>query len=557
MALRYISPGGSVLDIGCHQGELFKTLGKKLRSGEGMDPLLQEDVSGERFSLTRGTFPGDWKGTGSFDYICLLAVLEHIPLSLQQGIAVKCGELLSREGLVIITAPSPRADVVLDALKKLHLIKGMSLEDHYGFDPGQIPAVFGQAGFRLLAHKKFQLGFNNLYVLQKGRETGGGTEVVSLSFILPCLNEEQTLPACLSKIKTFIAQLQIPAEIIVADNGSTDHSLAICREAGVKYIQVATKGYGSALHHGILHATGSHVIFADADDSYDLREAGVFLDAFEKGFDVVIGNRYKGGIMKDAMPLLHRWIGTPIISFIGRRSFHVPIGDFNCGMRGIKRSTYDTLEMKSGGMEFATELIAKASYKRCSITEVPVRLYKDGRGRKPHLKTWSDGWKHLKLILLLSPKWLLLYPALFFSIIGLILGSIIVSGQIEVFNVHLDIHTLYFCSIFLILALTFIQFYCIVNLYRRSVGLYMEQRGITLWVSRHLNFEKGLLIGLALFLTGVIVNATALYQWYLVSFRELNPGTIFRIIIPGGFCMIAGLQLVVFSFFVTMIKSNN
>jgi glycosyltransferase involved in cell wall biosynthesis len=379
---------------------------------------------------------------------------------------------------------------------------------------------------------------------------------IRLSFVLPCLNEEQTLPACLSKIKTFIAQSQLPAEIIVADNGSTDDSLAICSKEGVQCIQVPVKGYGSALHHGILHATGSHVIFADADDSYDFREAGAFIRAFEQGFDVVIGNRYKGGIMKNAMPFLHRYIGTPMISFIGRRSFKVPVGDFNCGMRGIKKSTYNMLDMKARGMEFATELIAKASYKGCRITEVPVRLYKDGRGRKPHLKTWSDGWRHLKLILLLSPKWLLLYPALFFMTIGAMLGAVILTGQIKVFQIRLDIHTLYFCSIFLILALTFIQFYCIVNLYRKGLGLYTE-RGITRWVSENLNFERGLIFGMGSFLTGVIVNTAALYKWYLVSFQELDPGTIFRIIIPGGFLMVAGLQLVVFSFFVTMIKSNN
>jgi glycosyltransferase involved in cell wall biosynthesis len=380
--------------------------------------------------------------------------------------------------------------------------------------------------------------------------------VTSLSFVLPCLNEEQTLPVCLSKIKTFIAQLSIPAEIIVADNGSTDGSLAICRRENVRCIQVPVKGYGSALHHGIQHATGSHIVFADADDSYDLREAGVFIEAFNRGFDVVIGNRYQGGIMKNAMPLLHRYIGTPMISFIGRRSFKVPIGDFNCGMRGIRRSTYDLLDMKASGMEFATELIAKASYKKCSITEVPVKLYKDGRGRKPHLKTWSDGWKHLKLILLLSPKWLLLYPALFFMTMGTLLGAVILTRQVKVFNVHLDIHTLYFCSIFLILALTFIQFYCIVNIYRKGLGLYTE-RGITRWVYNKLNFERGLVFGLGLFLTGLIINTAALYKWYQVGFQELNPGMIFRIIIPGGFLMIEGLQLVVFSFFVTMIKSNN
>jgi len=378
----------------------------------------------------------------------------------------------------------------------------------------------------------------------------------SLSIVMPCLNEEETLPVCISKAKSFINKLSIPAEIIVADNGSTDNSLTICHEAGVRCVQVAAKGYGSALHHGILEAKGSHVIFADADDSYDFSESGVFLDAFDKGFDIVIGNRFKGGIMKNAMPFLHRYLGTPVISYMGRRSFHVPIKDFNCGMRGVKKSAYEQLQMKSQGMEYATELIAKASYKKCNITEVPVKLYRDGRKRKPHLKTWSDGWKHLKLILLLSPKWLLLYPALFFMLLGLVLGGSILSSQVRVFNVNLDIHTLYFCSIFLVLALTFMEFYCMVRIYGMSRELY-RQNGITIWISKHLNFEKGLLTGGGLFLAGIVINASALYKWSLVNFRELNPESIFRIIIPGGFCMIAGLQFVVFSFFITMIKSNN
>ncbi|MHA4808644.1 glycosyltransferase family 2 protein [Flavitalea flava] len=380
--------------------------------------------------------------------------------------------------------------------------------------------------------------------------------VTSLSILMPCLNEERTLPICISKAQTFINQLAVPGEIIIADNGSTDKSLAVCRDAGVRCVQVSKKGYGSALHEGILAATGSHIIFADADDSYDFREAGVFMEAFAQGFEIVVGNRYKGGIMKKAMPFLHRYLGTPVISYLGRRSFHVPLGDFNCGMRGIEKSVYGKLEMRSTGMEYATELIAKAAYKECSITEVPVKLYKDGRTAKPHLRTWSDGWKHLNLILLLSPKWLLLYPALFFMGIGLLLGAGILFGQVQIFSIHLEIHTLYFCSVFLVLSLTFMEFFYMVNYYGMTLGLY-TQKGITLWVSRNLNFAKGLSIGMFLFLAGIFISATAVYKWYEVSFRELNPEDIFRIIIPGGFCMIAGLQFVVFSFFITMIKSNN
>jgi len=233
----------------------------------------------------------------------------------------------------------------------------------------------------------------------------------------------------------------------------------------------------------------------------------------------------------------------------------VQLHDFNCGMRGIKKSSYEKLEMRSKGMEYASELIAKASYKKNSIAEVPVKLHKDGRKNKPHLKTWSDGWKHLKLILLLSPKWLLLYPALFFLIIGLLLGISISFSQVRIFDIVLDIHTLYFSSVFLLIALTFLEFYYMVNYYGISQGLY-PQKKFTSRISEKLSFEKGLALGTILFSAGIIISATAVFRWYEVSFQRLNPQEIFRIIIPGGFCMIAGLQFVVFSFFINLIKNN-
>lgn len=379
--------------------------------------------------------------------------------------------------------------------------------------------------------------------------------VQSLSIVIPCLNESATLTSCIISAQLFLKKSAIPGEIIVVDNGSIDNSEAIAVNAGAKVIGVKERGYGIALHHGIMCSGGEYVIFADGDNSYHFSEAGVFIEAFEKGFEVVIGNRYKGGIAKQAMPLLHRYLGTPVISFLGKKSFHVQLGDFNCGMRGIKKSTYLKLNMNAEGMEYATEFIARASYNKSLITEVPVKLYRDGRKRKPHLKTWTDGWKHLKLILLLSPKWLLLYPAFFFLIAGLVLGVSLLFNQIRIFNIVLDIHTLYFCSVFLILSLTFFEFYYLVNYYSMSLHIF-PQKKITRWISEKLNLEKGLMIGFMLFISGVAVNVIALFRWYKVSFRQLNPQEIFRIIIPGGFLMIAGLQLVVFSFFIAIIKKN-
>jgi glycosyltransferase involved in cell wall biosynthesis len=381
-------------------------------------------------------------------------------------------------------------------------------------------------------------------------------QVQSLSIVIPCLNESETIGDCIIKSKMLLKEYSLAGEVIVADNGSNDDSIEIAKQHGAEVLEVSERGYGSALHQGILHAKSEFVLFADGDDSYHFNEGGPFIQAFERGFDVVIGNRFKGGIEKSAMPFLHRYFGTPVLSMMGRKSFHVELGDFNCGMRGIRRKTYDILEMKSDGMEYATEFIAKAAYKRCSIVEVPVKLYRDGRLRKPHLKTWSDGWKHLKLILLMSPKWFLLYPALFFFVIGSLLGISLSFNELVISNIVLDIHTLYFCSIFMIISLTFFQFYCMVNYYGMSLGIY-ARKGLTQWISDHMNFEKGLGIGFLLFLTGFILSMAAVFHWYRLSFQNLNPHEIFRIIIPGGFFMIVGLQIVVFSFFLTMIKNND
>ncbi len=380
--------------------------------------------------------------------------------------------------------------------------------------------------------------------------------VQSLSIVIPCLNESETIGLCIGKAQKLLDEFSLPGEIIVADNGSSDDSRGIALRTGAKVLEVKQTGYGAALHNGILHTKSEYILFADGDDSYHFNEAGPFLEAFNEGFEVVVGNRFKGGIEKGAMPFLHKYLGTPLLSMLGKRSFHVALGDFNCGMRGIKRTAYDLLDMKSNGMEYATEFIAKAAYKKCSIKEVAVTLHKDGRRGKPHLKTWSDGWKHLKLILLLSPRWFLLYPAIFFLAVGSLLGVSLSFNTIVISHIVLDIHTLYFCSVFLIISLTFLEFYCMVNYYGMSLGIY-PRKGLTSWISLHLNFEKGLLIGFMLFMIGMGLSVAAVFRWYRLSFQSLNPQQIFRIIIPGGFCMIAGLQLVVFSFFLTMIKSNH
>lgn len=371
---------------------------------------------------------------------------------------------------------------------------------------------------------------------------------------MPCLNEANTLARCISSARLALAQADITqSEIIIADNGSTDDSVAIATAAGARVVHVTTKGYGAALHAGILAAQYEWIIFADADESYDFADVPQFIPAIRSGADLVVGNRFTGGIDAGAMPLLHRYLGTPVISWIGRQSFAVSLGDFNCGMRAIRKAAYEQLNMQSPGMEFASEMIAKAGLQRMHIAEVPVRLHKDGRDRKPHLKTWQDGWKHLRLMLLLSPKWLLLAPAIFFLMLGLLLSSTLLFSYIQVFNLVLDIHTLYYASIFVMLGTQLLQFYVLARLYGSKMGLY-PARQFSQKINRWLDFETGLLLGGSIFLLGILLSAYAVWQWQQAGFGPLDPSAVFRIIIPAGFCIALGMQIMVFGFLLYTIR---
>ncbi|HMP92145.1 MAG TPA: glycosyltransferase family 2 protein, partial [Phnomibacter sp.] len=326
-----------------------------------------------------------------------------------------------------------------------------------------------------------------------------------ISVVIPCLNEARTIGTCIQKAQQAISRSGLAGEVLVADNGSTDGSATIAHSLHARVVPVPEKGYGAALHTGISQARYDWVLFADADESYDFTELERFIPPLQAGAQLVVGNRFAGGIAPGAMPWLHRYLGTPVISFIGRRSFGVTLTDFNCGMRALHKPSYLQLSIQSPGMEYASEMIAKAALHKWTIAEVPVSLHKDNRGRKPHLKTWSDGWKHLRLILLLSPKWLLLIPALIFLTLGLGLGTLLVFSYIKVFNLILSIHTLYYASVFVIIALQLLQFYVIARLYGHSIGLYPARRFASM-VKHWLSFEKGLLLGGFLLLTGLALS---------------------------------------------------
>src|SRR5258706_484149 len=249
-----------------------------------------------------------------------------------------------------------------------------------------------------------------------------------LSIVMPCLNEAETLAICIRKAQSSLTKLNVPGEIIIADNGSTDGSQAIATQMGVRVVAVATKGYGSALMGGIAAARGKYIIIGDADDSYDFSNLEPFFQKLRAGYDLVMGNRFKGGIQPRAMPPLHRYLGNPALSGMGRLFFRSPCGDFHCGLRGFSKAAIQKLDLRTTGMEFATETVVKATMYKLRIAEVPTTLARAGRNRPPHLRSWRDGWRHLRFMLLYSPRWLFLYPGLFLMTLGMISGAMLING---------------------------------------------------------------------------------------------------------------------------------
>ncbi|MTA42772.1 MAG: glycosyltransferase, partial [Actinobacteria bacterium] len=255
---------------------------------------------------------------------------------------------------------------------------------------------------------------------------------MELSVVLPCLNEAETLAVCIRKARASMNELGIDGEVVIADNGSTDGSQDIARSEGARVVDVPTRGYGAALIAGITDAKGTFVIMGDADDSYDLSNLGPFVEALRGGAELVMGNRFAGGIAPGAMPALHRYLGNPVLTAVGRVLFRSPVKDFHCGLRGFRRDAILELDLRTTGMEFASEMVVKATLNKLTIVEVPTTLSPDGRSRPPHLRTWRDGWRHLRFLLLYSPKWLFLYPGIVVFLLGLILGGALLRGPINV-----------------------------------------------------------------------------------------------------------------------------
>src|SRR6266550_453729 len=376
---------------------------------------------------------------------------------------------------------------------------------------------------------------------------------VEVSIVMPCLNEAETLAACIQKAQSAIAKDGLSAEIIVADNGSTDGSQAIAKELGARLVQVERKGYGSALIGGIQAARGEFVIMGDADDSYDFTAIAPLIARLREGCDLVVGNRFRGGIEPGAMPWSHRWIGNPVLTFISRVFFHTPVGDAHCGLRGFRKDAFERMKLRATGMEFASEMVIKASLKGMRIAEVPVALRPDGRSRPPHLRTWRDGWRHLRFMLLFSPRWLFLYPGLALFAVGVVLSALLLAGPLHVAGVRLDVHTLLVAGFLALIGYQLVLFAVFTKIFAVRTGFHPPHPMLEA-VFRYVTLEVGLATGSLMVLTGFVGLVLAVASWGSVGFGNLDPSLTMREVIPAVVLLALGTQTVFASFFISILS---
>jgi hypothetical protein len=375
---------------------------------------------------------------------------------------------------------------------------------------------------------------------------------VELTVVMPCLNEAETVATCVTKAMKFLADSGVNGEVVLADNGSTDGSQQLAADAGARVVPVSAKGYGNALMGGILAAHGEFVIMGDADDSYDFSNLMPFVTELRGGADLVMGNRFKGGIAPGAMPPLHRYLGTPVLSFIGRLFFHSKIGDFNCGLRGFRRDSAIKLGLQATGMEFASEMIVKAALAHQKIAEVPTTLAKDGRSRPPHLNTWRDGWRHLRFLLLFSPTWLFLLPGLVLLVLGLGFGAAVALGPLKIGGVSFDVDTLVACGAAVDIGFQAILFWLFTQVYAGSEGFLPEEPKVQRLLGQ-LSLERGLLVGAAVGLAGLVGLIFSLVYWDGYAFGHLNYEHELRLMVPSVTALVLSCQLILGTFFLSIL----
>jgi glycosyltransferase involved in cell wall biosynthesis len=375
---------------------------------------------------------------------------------------------------------------------------------------------------------------------------------IELSIVMPCLNEAETLKVCIAKAQAALNEADIAGEVIIADNGSTDGSQSIAQSQGARVIAVGRKGYGSALMGGIAAARGKYVVMGDADASYDFGHIARFLEPLRQGADLVMGNRFRGGIQKAAMPPLHRYFGNPALTRLGRLFFRSPVGDFYCGLRGFRKDAYERMGLRTTGMEFATEMIVKATLLNMRIAEVPTTLSPDGRSRPPHLRTWRDGWRTLRFFLLYSPRWLFLYPGVALMMIGTLLGLWLLPSPRVIGSVTFDVHTMLYAAAFVLLGFQSIAFAVFTKFFAISEGLLPPDPTLDRLFG-YITLEVGLAVGALLTVAGLATSLFAVDAWGSKHFGALDYSHTMRLVIPAILLLTLGVQTIFASFFMSVL----
>lgn len=376
---------------------------------------------------------------------------------------------------------------------------------------------------------------------------------LELTILMPCLNEAQTLASCIRKARSFLLRAGIHGEVLIADNGSTDGLQALAVAEGARVVAVSQRGYGAALAAGIRAARGRFVIMGDSDDSYDFSDLQGFVDALRAGNLLVMGNRFAGGIKPGAMPALHRYLGNPVLSFFGRLFFKSPVRDFHCGLRGFDRQAMLALDLQSTGMEFASEMVVKATLGGLRVAEVPTTLSPDGRNRPPHLRSWRDGWRHLRFLLVHAPAWLFMYPGMALLLMGTVLAVPLTMGPLALGRFTLDIHTLLYAVVMACVGLQMLLFAGAASSHAVRIGVLPAIPKPLSW-ARRLPLELWLLVGLALFGLGAGLAALTVWMWSGSGFLATDPGRLMRVAIPAAGLMLAGVQVASTAFLLEYIR---
>jgi glycosyltransferase involved in cell wall biosynthesis len=385
---------------------------------------------------------------------------------------------------------------------------------------------------------------------------------MELTILMPCLNEAETIAQCIEKAKRGIERSGVSGEILIADNGSTDGSQAIAEKLGARVVPVQEKGYGNALRGGIAAARGKYILMGDADDSYDFSEADRFVKKFQEGYDLVMGCRLPvggGTILPGAMPWKNRWLGNPVLSFTGRLFFKCPAHDFHAGLRAFSKDALEKMDLQTTGMEFASEMVIKATLKKFRIAEVPITLHKDGRSRPPHLKPWRDGWRHLRFMLIYSPRWLFLVPGVFLTALGSVFVTRLALGDFQVGGILFNVGTLAVAGMTVIVGFQLVAFAFFVKVFAIAEGLLPDDprltRAFTIFT-----LEKGILLGLAVLLAGLASLAHSVWIWHQLNYGLLpDMGENLRRLIPAVTLIVLGIQTIFSSFFMSVLglKTKN